>query len=46
MARKFCKVDPVYWQKIVAYHLIKGPKEMQDWILALPPELKQCASSE
>jgi len=46
MARKFCKVDPAYWQKIVAYHLINGPKEMQDWILALPTELKQCASSE
>ena len=46
MARKFCKVDPAYWQKIVAYHLFNGPKEMQDWILALPTELKQCASSE
>ena len=45
-ARKICKMDVKLWQKIVAYHLLTGPQDMQTWILALPPDLKKCSSSE
>ena len=46
MARRICKIDPQYWQKIVAYHLLNGPKEMQTWIFELPPDIKKCTKSE
>ena len=45
-ARKICKMDVKLWRKIVTYHLLAGPQEMQTWILALPPDLKKCSSSE